>query len=162
MEHLLKAHWECLAATDFFTVEAWTCGGFVTYYVLFVIELATRRVHFAGMTPNPNEHWMTQIARNLTDAFEGFLFRKRYLILDRDGKFCPAFRQMIADVGTELVRLPPRSPNLNACAEWWIRGIRDRCLNRVIFFGETSLQRAIDSYLIHYHRERNHQCLDNS
>ena len=155
------SHWDCLAATDFFTVEIWTRGGLVTYYVLFVMELATRRVHLAGMTANPNEQWMTQIARNLTDGFDGFLRGKRYLILDRDVKFCPAFRQMIADAGTELVRLPPRSPNLNAYAERWIRGIRERCLDRVIFFGEASLQRAIDSYLIHYHRERNHQGLDN-
>ena len=157
----LKAHWECLGATDFFTVEVWTPHGLVTYYVLFVIELATRRVHFSGTTPNPNEQWMTQIARNLTDGFNGFLCGKRYLILDRDDKFCPAFRQMIIDAGTNLARLPPRSPNLNAFAERWIRGIRERCLDRMIFFGEPSLRRTIDSYLIHYHRERNHKGLDN-
>ena len=104
---------------------------------------------------------MKQIARNLTDGFNGFLCEKRYLILDRDAKFCPVFRQMIIDAGVKLVRLPSRSPNLNAYAERWIRGIRERCLNKMIFFGEASLRHVIDSYLVHYHRERNHQGLDN-
>ena len=157
----LKAHWDCLAATDFFTVEVWTRGGLITYYVLFVMELATLRVHCAGTTPNPNEQWMKQIARNLTDGFDSSLQGKRYLILDRDAKFCPAFRQTIIDVGTNLVRLPSRSPNLNPFAERWIRGIRERCLDKMIFFGEASLRNAIKTYLIHYHRERNHQGLDN-
>jgi len=157
----LKAHWESIAATYFFTVEVWTRSGLVTYYVLFVIELATRRVHLAGITPHPDGEWMTQVARNLSDAFDGFLQGKRYLILDRDAKFCPAFRQMIIDSGTELVRLPARSPDLNAYAERWIRGVRERCLDKMIFFGETSLRRTLDSYLIHYHRERNHQGLGN-
>ena len=87
----LKAHWKSIAATDFFTVEVWTRSGLVTYYVLFGIELATRRVHLAGISPHPNGKWMTQVARNLSDAFDGFLRGKRYLILDRDTKFCPAF-----------------------------------------------------------------------
>jgi putative transposase len=104
---------------------------------------------------------MKQIARNLTDGFNGFLCEKRYLILDRDAKFCPAFRQTIIDSGTNLVRLPSRSPNLNAFAERWIRGIRERCLDKMIFFGEASLRHAIGTCLIHYHRERNHQGLDN-
>ena len=125
------------------------------------MELATRQVHVAGVTPNPNEQWMKQIARNLTDGFEGFLCGRRYLILDRDAKFCPTFRQMIIDAGTQLVRLPSRSPNLNAFAERWIRGIRERCLDKMIFFGEASLRGTIDEYMIHYHRERNHQGLNN-
>ena len=70
----------------------WTKGGLVTYYLLFVMELATRRVHFAGGTPNPNEPWIKQMAKNLTDAEDGFLNGKRYLLMDRDDKFCPAFQ----------------------------------------------------------------------
>ena len=87
----LKMHWEMLAATDFFTVEVATWHGLVTYYVLVVMELSTRRVHLAGMTPHPTEAFMMQCARQLTDPFDGFLLDKRYLIHDRDTKFTAAF-----------------------------------------------------------------------
>ena len=83
----LQSHWDVLAAIDFTTIEVWTKGGLVTYYLLFVMELATRRVHFAGCTPNPDEPWMQQVGRNLTDAVDGFLRGKRYVLMDRDGKF---------------------------------------------------------------------------
>jgi len=117
----LKAHWDCLAAIDFTTIEVWTTGGLVTYYLLFVLEVATRRVHFAGCTPNPDEPWMKQIARNPTDCEDGFLRGKRYLIMDRDRKFTEAFRTILGDEGVESVRLPPRSPNLNPHIERFIR-----------------------------------------
>jgi putative transposase len=81
----LKAHWEVLGAIDFTTIEVWTKGGLVTFYLLFVMEIATRRVHFAGCSTSPDERWMKQIARNLTDAFDGFLNGKRYVLMDRDG-----------------------------------------------------------------------------
>ena len=90
-ETFLKAHWEVLAATDFFTVEVWTLEGLVTHYVLFFIELATRSVHIAGFTTNPNELFMKQVGRNLTDIVDGSLLGKRYLILDRDTKYSQAF-----------------------------------------------------------------------
>ena len=73
-----------LASIDFTTVEVWTKGGLVTYYLLFVMEVATRRVHFAGCTPNPDDLWMRQVTRNLTDVEDGFLLGKRYLLMDRD------------------------------------------------------------------------------
>src|SRR5262245_16503066 len=87
----LKLHWEVLAATDFFTVEVATWHGLVTYYVLVVIELNTRRVQVAGITPHPTAAFMQQCARQLTDPFDGFLLGKRYLIHDRDTKFTQAF-----------------------------------------------------------------------
>jgi len=87
----LKMHWEVLAATDFFTVEVATWHGLVTYYVFVVMELATRRVHVAGITPHPTAAFMQQCARQLTDPFDGFLLGKRYLIHDRDTKFTQAF-----------------------------------------------------------------------
>ena len=90
--------------------------GLVTYYVLFVMDLSTRRVHIAGITPNPDGHFMLQVARNLADVFDGFLLEKRYLILDRDGKYTGEFRNFLTDFGTNIVRLPARSPNLNAYA----------------------------------------------
>ena len=157
----LKAHWECLGAIDFTTIEVWTKGGLVTYYLLFVMEVGTRRVHFAGCTPNPTEPWMTQIARNLTDPYDGFLLGTHYLLIDRDGKFCPEFRTLLRLEGVKCVRLPPRSPNLTPHIESFMRTIKQEALERRIFFGEDSLWRAIKVFLLHYHQERNHQGLDN-
>ena len=157
----LKAHWDVLAAIDFTTVEVWTKGGLVTFYLLFVMELKTRRVHFAGCTPHPNEAWMQQIARNLTDPFDGFLLGKRYVLMDRDGKFCPTFRNLLKDEDAKPLLLPPRSPDLNAYIERFMRSLKSESLSRMIFFGEKSLRRAVDAYLRHYHAERNHQGVGN-
>ena len=130
-------------------------------YVFFVIELTTRRIEIAGITPGPNEAWMMQIGRNLTDPLSGSLAKKRFLILDRDSKFSTDFRVLLKDAGVEVVRLPYRSPNLNAYAERFVRSIKDECLDRMIFFGERSLRKTTREYAAHYHRERNHQGLDN-
>ena len=157
----LKSHWDCIAATDFFTTEVWTKGGLVTFYVLFVIELATRKVEIAGITVSPNEKWMRQMAYNLTNFQDGFLRDHRYLIMDRDTKYCESFRAALEQEGVESVRLPPRSPNLNAYAERFVRSIKEECLDRMIFFGENSLRHAIAQFVEHYHQERNHQGLDN-
>ncbi len=157
----LSAHWETLAASDFFTVEVARPWGLVTYYVLFVMELSTRRVQVVGVTPNPDGQFMLQIARNLTDAFDGFLLEKRYLILDRDGKYTLAFRDFLTDAGTNIVRLPARSPNLNAYAERFVLSAKTECLDRMIFFSEKALRRALAAFVEHYHRERPHQGLDN-
>jgi putative transposase len=97
----LKMHWEVLAAMDFFTVEVMTWHGLVTDYVLVVMELATRRVQVAGITPHPTAAFMQQCARQLTDPFEGFLLSKRSLIHDRDTKFTSAFDGMLKDSGVE-------------------------------------------------------------
>ncbi len=139
----LKSHWDVLAAADFFTVEVWGVRGLV------------------GITPGPSEAWMMQVGRNLTDPLDGFLAEKRLLILDRDSKYSPAFRDLLEDAGVQIVRLPPRSPNLNAYVERFVRSIKDECLSRVILFGERSLRKATREYAAHYHRERNHQGIDN-
>ena len=157
----LKTHWEVLAATDFFTVEVATWHGLVTYYVLFAMELATRRVQIAGITPHPTAAFMQQCARQLTDPFEGFLVGKRYLIHDRDTKFTQAFDTLLKDSGVEPVLLPPRSPNLNAYCERFVRSIKEEALERMVMLGERSLSHVLHAYLTHYHRERNHQGLDN-
>jgi transposase InsO family protein len=158
----LKAHWECVAATDLFTVEVCTARGLVTFYVLFFLDLASRTVQIAGATSNPGDAWMTQVARNLTDPEEGFLRRTRYLIMDRDTKYSDAFRNFLAREGIQVIRLPPRSPNLNAFAERFVRSIKEECLNRMIFFGEASLRHALAQYMGHYHGERNHQGVGNT
>jgi|SRR5882724_3864444 len=104
---------DMLVATDFFTAEVWTAGGLVTYYVLFLIHRASRKIHVAGMTPYPDQCWMAQMARDVTMADWGFLQPGQYLIHDRDGKFCPTFQRIIDAVGGQRVVLPPRSLSLN-------------------------------------------------
>ena len=104
---------------------------------------------------------MKQVARNLTDAEDGFLKGKRYILMDRDTKFCEAFREILETAGTEPVLLPPRSPNLNAHLERFFLSLKSECLDRMIFFGERSLRNAVSEFLLHYHTERNHQGLEN-
>ena len=104
---------------------------------------------------------MKQIARHLTDSHDGFLLGTRYLLMDRDTKFCEAFRVLLEDSGVTPVRLPARSPHLNAHLEQYMRSLKGECLDRMIFFGENSVRRAVREYLEHYHGERNHQGLDN-
>jgi putative transposase len=151
------AHMDVLVATDFFTAEVWTWCGLVTYYVLFFIHLASRKVYVAGVTSHPDEQWMKQVARNITMVEWGSLSPGQYLIHDRDTKFCAAFQQIIDDTGVERVVLPARSPNLNAYAERWVRSVKEECLSRLILFGEAALRRALNEYVEHYHQERNHQ-----
>ena len=140
-----------------FTPQVWTLGGLVTYYVLFFIQLGTREVYVVGVTPHPNQAWMMQVARNITMEAWGFLAPGQYLIHDRDGKYCPAFQQIIDTAGVTRVPLPPRSPNLNAYAERWVRSVKEECLSRMILCGEASLRHALTQYVAHFHHERNHQ-----
>ena len=132
----LKAHWKLLAASDFFSVEVWTSRGLITHYVLFVISLVDRVVHIAGITPRPDEAWMLQVARNLTDEQSGALGSKRYLIIDRYTKYSERFRDFLVESGVEVIRLPPMSPNLNSYAERFVRSIKERMP------GENVLRRA--------------------
>ncbi len=154
------AHWEQLAAADFFTVEVLTWTGLVRYHVFFVMEVCTRQVHVAGIARDPCGDWMKQIARNLTDAEDGFLRGLRYLILDRDPLYTAAFRKILENAGVKVLRLPARSPNLNAFAERWVRSIKSECLDRIVPLGERGLRYAVAQFLEHYHRERNHQGLE--
>ncbi len=157
----LKAHWDVLAATDFFTVEVWTHRGLVTYYVLFVMRLQTRSVRIAGVTTAPNEAFMKQVVRNLTDVSDGFLLDSEFLIMDRDTKYTKAFRANLKREGIEPVRCPVRAPNCNAFAERFVRSVKEECLERMILFGEASLRRALREYVSHYHIERTHQGVGN-
>jgi transposase InsO family protein len=129
--------------------------------VLFFIELSTRKVEIAGIASVANGLWMDQIGRNLTDAVDGILNGKRYLIHDRDPLFTTEFLGLLAGVGVKSVKLPPRSPNLNAYAERVVRTIKESCLERMILFGEESLRTTIHNFVAHYHTERNHQGLGN-
>jgi putative transposase len=142
-------------------VEVVTWHGLVTYYVLFVMELATRRVQIAGITPHPTAAFMQQCARQLTDPFDGFLLGKRYLLHDRDTKFTQAFNALLKASGVEPIVLPPQSPNLNAHCERFVRSIKEEALNRMVMVGAPALSYVIHQYLAHYHAERNHQGLAN-
>jgi len=157
----IRAHKDVLAATDFFTTEVVTLQGLVTYYVLFFIHLGTRKIHIAGITPYPVEEFMEQAARNATMDESGFLNGSKYLIHDRDTKYCTLFKQIIEDSDVKTIKLPVRSPNLNAYAERWVRSVKEECLSRLILFGEGSLRQALQQYCIHYHEERNHQGRNN-
>jgi len=157
----IRAHMSVIVGTDFFTVEVLTLRGLVTYYVLFFIKLESREVKIAGMTPHPNEIWIKQIARNITMEGWGFLNNCKYLIHDRDTKFTDSFCAIIKTSDVVPLKLPARSPNLNAFTERWVRSVKEDCLSKLILFGEASLRRVLREYLIHYHAERNHQGKNN-
>ena len=127
--------------------------------MLFVIDLMTRRVHLAGITTNPDDGFMAQVARNLTDVVDGFLRGHRFLICDRDSKFTAQFKRTLKDAGVDVILTPRQAPNCNAFAERFVLTIKSECLDRMIFFGTRRLREAIDTYLEHYHTERAHQAL---
>ena len=157
----LKAHWGAIAAADFFSVEVLTRGGRVRYLVLFVIDLKTRRVHIAGVTCAPDGAWMAQVARNLTAAAAGPLTGFGHLIVDRDPLYTAHFRTLLQAAGVHLLRLPSRSPNLNAYAERFVRSIKGECLRHIVPLGERHLRAVVHEFVEHYHVERNHRGLGN-
>src|SRR4051794_16945576 len=156
-KEFLTQHWELIVAADFFTVEVWTARGLKRFLVLFFIDLSTRKVEFAGTASTANGLWMSQIGRRVTDAVDGILNGKRYLIHDRDPLFTTEFQDILASVGVAAVKLPPQSPNLNAYAERFVRSIKESCLERLVLFGENSLLTAVREFVLHYLEERNHQ-----
>jgi putative transposase len=159
-KRFLRAHWDAIAACDFFTVEVLTWTGLTRFYVLFVIALETRRVEIAGIIRQPHGAWMLQVARNLIDIVDGFLTGKRFLLLDRDPLYTSQFLALLSSAGVTPIRLPPNSPNLNAYAERFVRSIKSECLSKLVLLGENHLRAAVHEYLAHYHQERNHQGLD--
>jgi len=160
-KEFIRSHMDVLAGADFFTVEVLTWRGLVTYYVLFFIEVGSLRVWLGGITRHPGSCWMEQVARNATMEGTGYLNGCRYLLNDRDQKFCRKFQETLTAGGVECTPIPARSPNLNAHAERWVRSIKEECLSKLILFGEKSLQQAVSNFLEHYHQERNHQGKDN-
>jgi transposase InsO family protein len=129
--------------------------------VLFVIDLRTRRVHVAGATSQADGAWMAQVARNLTDAAAGPLTGFGHLIVDRDPLYTAHFRTLLQAAGVQLLRLPSRSPNLNAYAERFARSIKHECLRHIVPLGERHLCAVMREFVEHYHAERNHQGLGN-
>ena len=146
---------------DFFSTEVLCLRGVVRYYTLFVIDLSSRYVAICGTTESPNEEWMKQVARGLTDAFDGLCLGKRHLIIDRDTKYTETFKNLLKSSGVETVLCPIGAPKCNAYAESFVRSIKYECLNRIIPLGEEHLKLAINQYLKHYNEERNHQGIEN-
>src|SRR6478735_7181313 len=143
----LAAHWDGLAAADFFTVEVLTVAGLIRYVVLFVMNLKTRTVEIAGITRQPDGSWMTQVPRNLTDADDGFLRAMEYLILDRDPLYTAAFRDLLRDSGVKPLLLPARSPNLNAFAERFVGSVNSECLDQLVPLGENHLRAGVRAFV---------------
>lgn len=131
----------------------------VTFYTVFVIELASRRVQILGSTQHPDEEFMGQAARTFTVADGGVC---RVLICDRDAKWSEPVRARLQDAGLRVIQTPYRAPNANAYAERFVRSIKEECLARLIPFGERHFRRAVTEFVAHYHRERNHQGLGNA
>jgi putative transposase len=158
----LRAHWGAIAGADFFTTEVWTWRGLVTYYTLFVIDLASRRVQIVGSTSHPNELFMRQVGRTCTTADEGLLHDHRVLLCDRDRKWSGEVRRLLGDAGIRVVQTPLHAPNANAHAERFVRSIKEECLDRMIPIGERHFRQAVAEFVDHYHHERNHQGLGNA
>jgi hypothetical protein len=157
----IRRHAAVMAGTDFFTVEVLTWRGLVTYYVLFFLHHESRKVSISGITRHPDEEWMQQMARNATVDQWGQMNGCRYVLHDRDTKFCRSFQNTLAAEAIKCLRLPAHSPNLNAYAERWVRSVKGECLSQLILFGEGSLNRALQQFTAHYHAERNHQGKNN-
>jgi hypothetical protein len=127
-KEFIRSHMDVLAGTDFFTVEVLTWPGLITYYILFFIEIGSRRVSLGGITRYPDSCWMEQVGRNATMEGTRYLNRCRYLLHDRATKFCREFRETLAAGGVKCLALPARSPNLNSYAELWVRSVKEECL----------------------------------
>src|SRR5262245_59455489 len=157
----LKAHWGVIAGADFFATEVWTWRGLVTYYTVFVIDLASRRVQILGSTPYPEAVFMQQVIRTLAmaelEAIEVYV-----LICDRDRKWSREVRRQLREADIKVVLTPDRAPNANAYAERFVRSIKEECLDRIIPLGERHFRRAVAEFIEHDHGERNHQGLGNT
>ena len=155
-KQFLKSHWSVLAACDLFSIELLVKGKLVRHMVLFAIDLATRKVDILGVHAQPSGPWMEQIARNVSS--EGsFLAGKKYLIHDRDSLYTDSFDSILKAAGVQAVKLPPRSPNLNAHAERFVRSVKEECLDHLILSSEEQLRYVLAEYLKYYHHERIHQ-----
>jgi transposase InsO family protein len=153
----LRTQAKGIMATDFFTVDTVL---FHRYYVLFVIEVERRVVHLLGVTTNPNDPWVTQVARNFCAELEDAGRRVRFLVRDRDTKFTATFDNVFASIGAETILIPVRSPKANAYAERWIRTVREDCLDHVLVFSGRHLEMILGKYVAHYNRGRPHRGLD--
>lgn len=160
-KQFVRSHMSTLCVSDFLTTEVWTLKGLVRYHTLFVMNLAKRQVQIAQISCQMNGMIMAQVARNLTDYEDGFLRGTRYFVCDNDVLFTNQFKEILKSSGVELIRTRVATPKQNCYAERFVKSLKTECLDKLVFFGEKSLRKAIDEYVKHYHHERNHQALDN-
>ena len=153
----LRAQAKGVLATDFFTVDSVLLR---RYYVLFVIEVERRVVHLLGVTTNPGNLWVTQVARNFASGLEDAGRRFRFLVRERDTKFTSSFDAVLASIGIEAIKTPGRSPRANAFAERWVRTVREDCLDHLLIFGRRHVESVLAEYVDHYNRARPHRGLD--
>jgi putative transposase len=152
----VRAHRQSLLAVDFFTVETlWL----QRLYVLFFIEMGSRRVQFAGCTAHPTAPWVIQCARQLTWTLADRSERLRFLIRDRDQKFTDGFDEVFRSVGIEIVRTPFRTPQANGMAERFVRTVRSECLDWLLILNEQHLERVLEVFVTHYNEHRPHRAL---
>ena len=155
--HLMTHYKEQILACDFFTVETVFLQ---TIYVLFFIELGSRRVHFAGITSNPNQVWITQQARQLVWELSDREKPLRFLIHDNDSSFCPAFDAVFRSEGLHVINSPVRAPNANAFSERWVRTVREECLDLILIMNAAHLRRVVIEFVVYYNTARPHQGID--
>jgi transposase InsO family protein len=141
---------------DFLTVDTLFLKRF---YVLFFIELATRRVHLAGITTNPDGRWVTQQARNLLMELDDEDVRPRFLVRDRDGKFSRDFDEVFRSEGIRVIKAPVRAPKARAHAERWVGSVRRECLDRLLILGRRHLHHVLVAYVRHFNEHRPHRAL---
>jgi transposase InsO family protein len=150
----LQAQATSVVACDFFTVET---AFLRRYYVLFFIELQSRRVHLAGCSAHPSGRWVVQQARNL--GFSGALGDVKFLIHDRDSKFVASFDEVFRSEGIRVILTPPRAPQANAYAERFVRTVRTECLDWLLILRPRQLDRVLRVFVEHYNSERPHRAL---
>jgi putative transposase len=155
--HLMTHYKEQLLACDFFTIETLFLQ---TIYVFFFIEVGTRRIHFAGCTPNPSGAWVTQQARQMVWDLEQHEPAIRFLIRDNDTKFTVAFDTVFRSEGIDIIRTPYRAPNANAFAERWVRTVREECLNKLLIINQAHLRRVMQEFVAYHNTARPHQGID--
>ncbi|HAV14336.1 MAG TPA: hypothetical protein DCX06_12715 [Opitutae bacterium] len=168
-KQFVRSHMDAICVADFLTTEVWTMSGLVRYHTLFVMNLAKRQVQIAQISCQMNGEVMAQVARNLTDSEDGFLQGMEYFVCDHDPLFTKHFEAIRGSSDVKLLRTRVATPQQNGFAERFVKSIKEECLNKLIFFGENSLKKAVNEYVDHYHRERprsaalatNHQGLDN-
>ena len=160
-KRFIRSHLSVISVADFLTTEVWTLRGLVRYHTFFVMNLARREVHIAHIGCQTNGEVMAQVARNLTDAEDGFLKGMDYFICDHDCLYTRQFKSILKSAGVDVIQTSVGCPEQNGYAESFVATIKRECLNKLIFFGGNSLRKAVSEFVKHYHEERNHQGLDN-